>query len=166
VEEGERIVIAIFPVFREAAASIKPCDGAFDDPTLGFYDEALGLIASPDDLVHEIGHDLCDAVGEDRPGIGAVGEQLAQERELPKQLGQQQNTTVAVLNVGGGHQRVQHQAQCIDEDMTLLALDQLAGIEAMRVDARAPFSAPFTLWLSMTQAVGLASRSACSRHLT
>ena len=80
MEEGERIVIAIFPVFREAAASIKPCDGAFDDPTLGFYDEALGLIASPDDLVHEIGHDLCDAVGEDRPGIGAVGEQLAQGR--------------------------------------------------------------------------------------
>jgi len=49
--------------------------------------------------------------------------------------------------------------------MTLLALDQLAGIKAMRVDADPPFSALFTLWLSITQAVGLASRSACSRHL-
>ena len=64
------------------------------------------------------------------------------------------------------HQRVQHQAQRIDQDVTLLTFDQLAGIEAMRVDARAPFSALFTVWLSITQAVGLASRSACSRHLT
>jgi hypothetical protein len=49
---------------------------------------------------------------------------------------------------------VQHQAQRIDEEMTLLALDQLAGIEAMPIDGRAPFSALLTLWLSMTQAVG------------
>ena len=109
---------------------------------------------------------LSSAIPEDRPCIGAVGEQLAQERELPKQSGQQQGTRVAVLNAGGGHQRVQHQAQRIDENVALLSLDQLAGIEAMRVDARAPFSALFTLWLSMTQAVGLASRPACSRHLT
>jgi hypothetical protein len=61
---------------------------------------------------------------------------------------------------------VQHQAQRIDQDVPLLALDQLAGIKAVRIDAGAPFSAPFTLWLSITQAVGLASRSACSRHLT
>ena len=32
-------------------------------------------------------------------------------------------------------------------------------------DAGPPFSALFTLWLSMIQAVGLASRSASSRHL-
>ena len=166
MEEGERIVIAIFPVFREAAASIKPCDGAFDDPTLGFYDEALGLIASPDDLVHEIGHDLCDAVGEDRPGIGAVREQLAQEGELSEQGGQQQHAAIAVLHVGGGDQGVQQQSELVDQDVAFLALDQLAGIEAVRIDRRPPFSALFTLWLSMMQAVGLASRAACSRHFT
>jgi hypothetical protein len=33
----------------------------------------------------------------------------------------------------------------IDEKMPLLALDQLAGIEAMRIDAGPPFSALFTL---------------------
>ena len=38
---------------------------------------------------------------EERPGIGAVCEQLAQERELSEQGGQQQHTAVAVLNVGG-----------------------------------------------------------------
>jgi hypothetical protein len=59
---------------------------------------------------------------------------------------------------------VQHQAECINQDMTLLAFDQLAGIEAVWIDAEPPFSALFTLWLSTIQAVGLASRSACSRH--
>jgi hypothetical protein len=158
--------MAIFPVFREAATSIEPCDGAFDDPALGFDDEALGTIASLDDFDRQAAHRLGSAIPEDRSCIGAVGKQFAQERELPKQSGQQQGTRVAVLNVGGDHQRVQHQAQGIDENVALLSLDQLAGIEAMRVDARAPFSALFTLWLSMTQAVGLASRPACSRHLT
>ena len=32
------------------------------------------------------------------------------------------------------------------------------------IDADPPFSALFTLWLSMMAAVGLASRCACSRH--
>ena len=41
-----------------------------------------------------------------------------------------------------------------------------AAIIAVRVDRRPPFSAPFTLWLSMIAAVGLASRPACSRHCT
>jgi hypothetical protein len=50
--------------------------------------------------------------------------------------------------------------------MPLLALDQLAGIEPVRIDAGPPFSALFTLWLSMMTAVGLASRSAFSRHST
>jgi hypothetical protein len=42
--------------------------------------------------------------------------------------------------------------------MVLLALDLLARIVAARIDATPPFCALFTLWLSMTQAVGLASR--------
>ena len=111
-------------------------------------------------------HDIGDAVREDRSGIGAVGEQFAEERELSEQRGQQQDAAIAVLNVSGSHQRVQQQTQRVDQDMALLALDQLAGIEAMRIDRRPPFSALFTLWLSMIQAVGLASRSACSRHFT
>src|SRR3981081_1681662 len=41
--------------------------------------------------------------------------------------------------------------------MALLAFDLLASIIAARIDVAPPFSALFTLWLSMTQAVGLAS---------
>ena len=75
-------------------------------------------------------------------------------------------TPVTVLNVSGRDQRVQQQTQCVDENVALLAPDQFASIKPMGIDAGAPFSTLFTLWLSTMQAVGLASRSACSRHLT
>ncbi len=57
----------------------------------------------------------------------------------------------------------QQEAQRVDQDVPLLALDLLARIKALRVDARAPFSALFTLWLSTIATVGLASLPACSR---
>jgi hypothetical protein len=98
--------------------------------------------------------------------IGAVGEQLFEKGEEVEQRRQQGKTAIAILNVGGGDDAVQKQALRVDENMPLLALDQLARIKAGRIDARPPFSALFTLWLSMMQAVGLASRSAFSRHLT
>jgi hypothetical protein len=49
------------------------------------------------------------------------------------------------LNAGGMNDGVQHQTQRIDENMPLLALDQLARIEPVRIDAGPPFSALFTL---------------------
>ena len=61
---------------------------------------------------------------------------------------------------------MKQQTQRIYEDVALLALDLFARIIAMRIDAGPPFSALFTLWLSMIAAVGQASRSAFSRHAT
>ena len=126
--------LRIFPVLGEPAAAVEPGDGALDDPAFGFDDEALGVIGAFDDLDDQTAH----RAWRRRPGrparLGAVGEQLAQERELPEQRGHQQDAAVAILNVGGSHQRVQHQTQCIDQDMALLALDQLARIEAMWID--------------------------------
>lgn len=166
MKEGERIVVAIFPVLGEPTAPVEPADGAFDNPALRFDDEAFGMIATSDDIDRQHGHDGGGGGLEDRSRIGAVCEQLAQERELSEQGGQQQHTAVAVLNVGGSDQGVQQQTELVDQNMAFLALDQLAGVEAVRIDGRPPFSALFTLWLSMMQAVGLASRSACSRHFT
>ncbi len=101
----------------------------------------------------------------DRPLIGAVGEQLSEQGKRSEHCRQQLEATVAILNVGGGDDAAQQQALRIDQNMPLLALDQLARIEAVAVDAGPPFSALFTLWLSMMQAVGLALRAAFSRHL-
>jgi hypothetical protein len=52
----------------------------------------------------------------------------------------------------------------IDQDMSLLAADLLPRVIPFGIDAGPPFSALFTLWLSMMQAVGLACRSTSSRH--
>ena len=64
------------------------------------------------------------------------------------------------------NERVYQETLRIDEDVALLALDLFARIIAARIDAAPPFSALFTLWLSITQAVGLASRPIASRHFT
>ena len=102
----------------------------------------------------------------DWPLIGAVCEQLFKKGEETEQRRQQDKTTIAILNIGGRDDAVQEQALGIDQNVPLFAFDQLARIKAGRIDARPPFSALFTLWLSMMAAVGLASRSAFSRHLT
>ena len=73
-------------------------------------------------------------------------------RSTIQRLGEQQDAAIAILDVGGMDDGVQQQTQRIDENMPLLALDQLAGIEPVRIDASPPFSALFTLWLSMIAA--------------
>src|SRR5579863_8962462 len=107
-----------------------------------------------------------------RPSIARIGKQLFEKREQSEQSRQNHQPAVAILHIGRCHQRVQRQTHRIDQDVPLLALDQLACIEPMRIDVGPPLarssrpkSALLTLWLSMIQAVGLASRSASSRHL-
>ena len=112
-----------------------------------------------------MGQDVGQGAVKDRPLIGTVGEQFSEKGEQTEQARQQRQAAVAILNVGGGDDGVQQQALRVDQNMALLALDQLARIVAVWIDASPPFSALFTLWLSMMQAVGLASRAAFSRHL-
>jgi hypothetical protein len=83
----------------------------------------------------------------------------------PEQRSHQEHAAIAVLDVGGVHDRMHQKALCIDKYVALLAFDLLAGIEAGRV-RDPPFSALLTLWLSMMPAVGLPSRLACSRQAT
>jgi hypothetical protein len=70
------------------------------------------------------------------------------------------NATVAILDISGMDDGSEQQAQCVYENMALLAFDFLAGVITMRIDADPPFSALFTLWLSIMAAVGFALRSA------
>jgi hypothetical protein len=58
---------------------------------------------------------------------------------------------------------VQHQPYRINEDVALLALDLFPRVVAMRIDATPPFSALFTLWLSITHAVGQGSELRLTR---
>jgi hypothetical protein len=120
------------------------------------------MIGTLDDFGLETWQDLRQGFVEFRSLIGGVGKELLQERIHPEQGRKQQDATVAILDISGMNDGVEQQTQCIYEDMALLALDLLARIIAMRIDAGPPFSALLTLWLSMMAAVGLASR--CSRH--
>jgi hypothetical protein len=96
--------------------------------------------------------------------VGAVGEDRLQKGKEPARLAvQNQKGAVAVLQVGRMDGDGKDQAEGIDEEMALLAFDLLARVIARRVDVRPPFSAPFTLWLSITPALGEASQPSRSR---
>jgi hypothetical protein len=124
------------------------------------------MIGALDDFNFEVGQDSLEGLLEFRSLIAAIGKQLLQERIHPEQSGKQQDAAVAILDIGRVNDGVEQQTQRIYEKVALLALDLLARIIAMRIDTRPPFSALLTLWLSMMAAVGLTSRSPCSRHST
>jgi len=124
------------------------------------------VIGAFDDLGFDVWQQTRQGVMEHRSLIGRVGKEPGQERVHPEHRGEQQDAAVAILDVGGMNDGVQQQAQRVYEKVALLALDLLARIVAMRIDPAPPFSALFTLWLSMMAAVGLACRSLCSRHST
>ena len=143
----------------------RPGDGAFDDPALGQHHE-FARVTAPHDLDVHLSAGTGQALLELRPLLARVGVELQQEGIQPQQRRHHQNLAIAILDIGGMHDRVHQQALPVDQDVPLLPLDLFATIEAWRIDAAPPFSGLLTLWLSMMAAVGLASRSACSPHST
>ena len=127
--------------------------------------EPFGAIGSLDDFDFDARRHAGQAVAELRTLISPIGEQLCQERVQPEHRCHHHDPAIAVLNVGSLDDGVQQQAQSVYEYMAFLAFDLLARIIAMRI-VEPPFSALFTLWLSITAAVGLASRPSCSRQAT
>src|SRR5207253_8669067 len=126
--------------------------------------EALG-VAAADDLQPPAArprHGLRGGLA----AVGAVGEDHLDEREQPPRRAQKRDGSIAVLDVGRLDRGAQQQAQRVDQDVPLLALDLLARVVAARIDARPPFSALLTLRLSTIAAVGLASLPARSRAWT
>ena len=152
-------------VSGEASVVTDPGQGPFDDPAFGQHHE-LACIRAFDDFDVDLFAGLHQSLLEARSLIAAVGVEFQQKREHSKQRAHHQNSAVAILNVRRMHDRVEQKALRVYQEMALLALDLLASIVAVGIDAGPPFSALLTLWLSMIAAVGLASRPACSRHRT
>lgn len=71
--------------------------------------------------------------------------------------------SVAVLHTGRMNDDAQRQALRIDQGVDFSALHLLASVVSGQAVMTAPFSALFKDWLSMTAAVGDASRSMSSR---
>jgi hypothetical protein len=124
------------------------------------------VIGTFDDFGFETRQDFGERVRKKQPLIGAVGKQLLDEWKQTFHRGKQRDAAIAILNAGGMNDGMKQQTHRVYENMALLALDLFARIIAMRINAGPPFSALFTLWLSMMAAVGLASRAAFSRHST
>ena len=124
------------------------------------------MIGSLDDLDVQALEDGPQRILESGALISAIGVEIEKEGIKAEQRCHHQHAAVAILDIGGMDEGVHQEALRVDENMPLLALDLLARIVAVRVDARPPFSALFTLWLSMIAAVGEVSRSALSRHST
>src|SRR5262249_33059043 len=128
--------------------------------------ESSRPIGALDDFSFELRQDLCQGFLKVRPLIATISKELFQERVHPEKGRKKQDAAIAILDIGRMNDGVQQQTQRVYENMALLPLDLFARVIAMRIDAAPPFSALFTLWLSTMAAVGLASRSPCSRHAT
>ena len=153
-------------VVRGACHAAEPSKGAFDDPTAWKRHESFRPIGALDDFSFELRQDLRQGFLKVRPLIATIGKELFQERVHPEKGRKKQDAAIAILDIGRMNDGVQQQTQRVYENMALLALDLFVRVIAMRIDAAPPFSALFTLWLSTMAAVGLASRSPCSRHGT
>jgi hypothetical protein len=141
--------IEILPILGESAAAVEPRQRPLNDPALGQHHESLGLIRALDDLRSQVRQDFLSALWNWCPLITGVSEQRLQERIHPEQGRKQQDAAVAILDVSGMNDGVEQQTQRIYQNVAFLALDLFARIIAMRIDAGPPFSALFTLWLSM-----------------
>ena len=95
-------------------------------------------MGTPDDFNFEIGQDSGESFLENRSLIAAVCKEFFQERIHAEQGRQKQDTTVAILDIGRMNDGVKQQTQRVYENMAFLALDLLARIIAMRIDAGPP----------------------------
>ncbi len=74
--------------------------------------------------------------------IAAVGVEFAEKRKQPEKRGHDQRAAVAVQNICGMDQGVQHQPCRIDENVPLLAFDLLPCVITRRVDRGPPCILP------------------------
>ena len=95
--------------------------------------------------------------------ISAIGKSVF-KRETSEQGRHDENAAVAILNVGRMNDGVEQQAERIDENVPLLALDLLPASQPCG-SMQAPLSALFTLRPSMMAAVGLSVPLGCSLTL-
>ena len=166
IEASRRNASALRLILGKPSAAVEPSKGAFDDPTAWKHHESFRPIGALDDFSFELRQDLRQGLLKVRPLVATIGKELFQERVHPEKGRKKQDAAIAILDIGRMNDGVQQQTQRVYENMALLALDLFARVIAMRIDAAPPFSALFTLWLSTMAAVGLASRSPCSRHAT
>ena len=98
--------------------------------------------------------------------IAGITDDALDEGEQSPGLTQQWLGAIAILYAGRMHDHREQHADGVGQQVAFAADNPLARVVAGRIKRRAPFCAPFAVWLSMIAVVGLASRPACSRTAT
>ena len=106
MNKRERMPSPGLEVFRQPTTAIEPRDRAFHNPPFREHDKSCGLITPCGDLDCELRPNFGECVTEHRPLIGAIGEQLRQQRKALSARGEQQNPPLPLLNVSGMYKRV------------------------------------------------------------
>lgn len=164
-DEGGDGLGEVLVVFGDAAVAAEPGKGSLDDPAARQDHEAFRVVAALDDL-HARHGNLGDG-SRDLPGVvGAIGPDQFEPGKALADLVEDKGGAVAVLDAGGMNDDPDRQPFGIDERVNLAPLDLLPGVIAYLAVEAAPFSADFSDWLSMTAAVGDASRPCRWRKLT
>jgi hypothetical protein len=162
-ESGEGLG-KVFIILGDAAVAAKPGEGSLDDPATRQDDEAFQVVAALDDLKAQ--HRNFGDGSLDLPSIIAIiGPDEFEPREAIADLIEDEGRPVTILDTRGVNDDPYWQSFRIDERMDFAALDLLAGVKTYLAVKTAPFSAAFSDWLSMTAAVGEASRPRRSRKL-
>ena len=120
-----------FEVFGQASIAIEPSQRAFDHPAARHDFEALCGVGSLDDFERPAAEAL-ERLGQLGPGVSAVGEDMAQPGAGGPDRAEHGRGAVAVLNIGGMHDRGDQQAARVGQDVALAAFHLLAGIIAAR----------------------------------
>ncbi len=132
----------------------EPGEGPFDDPAFGEAFEALGARFTLHnlDLKGKVFRQFAQLFAR----IATIGPEPPQAREGHRQGGHQPTGDFAVLIVGFGHERlrIQHQAECIHDEVAFAPFDAFGCI----VTTHPPLAVVFTDWLSMLAPLGVRSR--------
>ena len=150
-----------FVVAGHTPALADPGEGALHPPAQRQDDEFV-QIATADDL-QTPASSACHRRRHLRSLVAAITDDALNKGEQFAHLAQQRLRSITVLHIGRMHDHAKQQAQRIGQDMALAPENLLARVIARGIKRRAPFCAPFALWLSMIAVVGLASRPSCSR---
>jgi hypothetical protein len=135
----------VLEILGQPTAPVEPCEGPLDHPTSGQDLEALGGVRALDDFDRQSRQHFRQFLAELWALIAAISEEFLQEWVKPEQDRQDQQATVAILDVGWVNHCVHQQARGVDQNMPLLATDFLPRVIPFGIDAGPPFSALFTL---------------------
>ncbi len=150
-------MVQSFPILGKASTTIEPSKSSFDNPPFRQNLKPHRFIRSLDNFDGQVGQNPFNPFPKFRSLITCIGKEPFRERKHAEHCRHHQHAAIAILNVGWVYQGMYQQAEGIDKNVPLFAFNLFARIKAWRIDLSPPFSALFTLWLSMMPAVGLAS---------